>query len=375
MCAPLAKAHCGVFLASVFALASLASSAQTVHNPGFAFTLGRASQRPRSLATSLARATFGDEGEMRMKTAIIANPEAGHGSVRARWRELNTAVAHAFGPAAVRFTQGPGDATQLARSFLREGFVRLVVLGGDGTLNEVVAGLFCERGLTFLREDVLLVALPLGTGHDFCRSLKSDWHSLKDFSSEGVLKRVDLGHARFVAADGQLTGRHFLNMASFGASGEIVRKVHATRGLNAGRVPFLWQTLTTLYRCAHAGVRLMVDDHFDEVVDINTVAIANGCYFGGALKVAPDALLSDGKFDIVIMENIGLQKFLRYSLRLHQGRHIGMPEVRVVRGSHIRAVPLEPLRPVLIDLDGEQPGRLPLDVTLLRERLTFFVPN
>jgi diacylglycerol kinase (ATP) len=308
-----------------------------------------------------------------MKTAIIANPKAGAGRVGRRWTHYNRSINACFGPAEVRFTQAQNDATQLVRQSVREGFERLVIIGGDGTLNESINGLFSEDGDSFLGNDVSLVLYPAGTGGDFCRSLELSSRSLDQILQGATDRRIDLGRARFAAADGRTLSRYFINISSFGASGLIVDKVNQTSKLLGGRVSFLLGTLKGLLAYKNQRVRLRIDDTFDEEVLINTVAVANGRFFGGSMKVAPDARLDDGLLDVVIIGDIGVGRFVRYSSRLYQGTHVGLPEIRVVRGSRVEATPLEN-SPVLIDLDGEQPGRLPVRYDVVPRVLKVYAP-
>jgi YegS/Rv2252/BmrU family lipid kinase len=308
-----------------------------------------------------------------MKTAIIVNPKAGAGRVGRRWTHYNRAINSCFGPAEVRFTQAQNDATRLVRQSVREGFDRIVIIGGDGTLNESVNGLFSEDGDTFLGEAVSLVLYPAGTGGDFCRSLELSSRSLDQILQGATDRRIDLGRARYTAADGRTLSRHFINISSFGASGLIVDKVNHTSKLLGGRVSFMLGTLKGLLAYQNQRVRLTVDDHFDEEVLINTVAVANGRFFGGSMKIAPDAKLDDGLFDVVIIGDIDVGRFVRYSGRLYQGAHIGLPEIRVVRGRHVEATPVGEA-PVLIDLDGEQPGRLPVRYDVVPRALKVYAP-
>src|SRR5690606_5597617 len=106
---------------------------------------------------------------------------------------------------------------------------------------------------------------------------------------------------------------------------------------------------------------------------INTVAVANGRYFGGSMKVAPNAVLDDGLFDVVILGDIGLTEFIRDSSKLYAGTHLHEPYVRVLRGKRVVATPLASSE-VLIDLDGEQPGRLPVTYEVVPRAVRLHAP-
>jgi diacylglycerol kinase family enzyme len=102
---------------------------------------------------------------------------------------------------------------------------------------------------------------------------------------------------------------------------------------------------------------------------IVNVAIANGKYFGGGMKIAPDALPDDGLFDVIAMHELTRAQGVALAPRIYQGTHLGQPGVRFARGSLIEAESLVPRAEVLIDMDGETPGRLPLVARVARGAL------
>ncbi len=308
-----------------------------------------------------------------MKTVIVANPRAGAHGVGKRWKEYNRSISGFFGPAEVRLTEGPYDATRLTREAVLAGFERVVVVGGDGTLNECVNGFFSENGDHFLGTNVSLVLYPAGTGGDFCRSIGMDSDSMQDIMQDATERRIDLGRVTFADPRGASRSRYFVNISSFGASGLVVDRVNRTSKVLGGRLSFLLGTVQGLVTYRHQRVRLQVDDAFDEELLVNTVAVANGRYFGGSMKMAPNALVDDGLFDIVIVENFGLRDFLRYGMHLYQGRHGELPGIRMLQGRRVRAIPLDKM-PVLMELDGEQPGALPLNYTLVPRILRVYAP-
>jgi diacylglycerol kinase family enzyme len=107
-------------------------------------------------------------------------------------------------------------------------------------------------------------------------------------------------------------------------------------------------------------VRVKVDGRVVLESPIMNVAIANGKYFGGGMKIAPDADPSDGAFDVIALQDLTRAEGVAISPRIYQGTHVGQPKVLSARGSLIEAEPLVPRSEVLIDMDGETPGRLPL---------------
>jgi YegS/Rv2252/BmrU family lipid kinase len=307
-----------------------------------------------------------------MKTVIVVNPRAGAGRVGRRWDHYNRSINACFGPAEVRFTQASGDATRLTQEAVLSGFERIVVVGGDGTLNECVNGLFGADG-TFLAATTQLVLYPAGTGGDFCRSIGLASANLESAMHGATERLIDLGRAQLTRADGTPLTRYFINISSFGSSGLIVDKVNHTTKVLGGKASFLLGSIKGLLAYRNQRVRVQIDDKFDAEMLINTVAVANARYFGGSMKIAPEAQLNDGLFDVVTIEDIGLFEFLQYSGRLYKGQHIGLPGIRLMRGRTVIASALGS-SPVLIDIDGEQPGQLPVRYDILPSRLKVYAP-
>jgi len=181
--------------------------------------------------------------------------------------------------------------------------------------------------------------------------------------ADGEVQGIDLGRISYRDdATSEIRRRYFDNVASFGLSGATVRAVNQltfAKGLG-GKFAFLWGTLKALLEYKGARVRLQVDDQFDEVLDINTVAICNGRYFGGGMQIAPMAVPEDGLFDIIVIRQTSLFKFLRGIPSVYSGRHLEKKgDVFMLRGKKVTAEPVSSSDEILLDVDGEAPGRLP----------------
>jgi diacylglycerol kinase family enzyme len=103
---------------------------------------------------------------------------------------------------------------------------------------------------------------------------------------------------------------------------------------------------------------------------MDLAAVGNGCYFGGGMRVAPDARPDDGLFDVVWIRGSSRAKLVRKLPLLYQGRHVGLPEVSVRRGTVVEAEPARPDADVRIEIDGEPLGGLPVRFELLPGALT-----
>jgi YegS/Rv2252/BmrU family lipid kinase len=203
-------------------------------------------------------------------------------------------------------------ALRLTASALKDGVDHIIAVGGDGTINEVVNGFF-DKGRP-INPQAALSMITSGTGADFRRTFELPVEMSEQVRHvvEGETHAIDVGLLTYRDdATGGMRQRYFDNVASFGLSGVADKAVNQlTFAKNfGGKFAFQWGTLKALLSYSGQRVRLRVDDHFDEVLDINTVAVCNGCYFGGGMKIAPEAKTDDGLFDIIVVRRASLLQF------------------------------------------------------------------
>jgi diacylglycerol kinase (ATP) len=298
------------------------------------------------------------------------NPASAGGRTLRRWPGTLRAL-HAAGVLfTVHRTTAPGDATNAVRRALTGGFRTIVSVGGDGTLNEVVNGFFDKDGAP-IGEDARLGLLPSGTGGDFRRAvgIPSDIRAAVRLIASGSVRHIDAGRIEF---DGGR--RFFVNIADCGMGGEVVARINrggrARRG-TPGSAVFLGTSLATLLGYAARTAHIEIDGTtLDRTV--RSVVIANGTCFGGGMRVAPDAELDDGQFDVVVIGETGRLRALTGLPSLYRGRHLTRPEVEVYRARTVR-VSCDG-RPMLFDVEGEQVGTTPATLTCLPDALTVCAP-
>jgi len=305
-----------------------------------------------------------------MKVRVIANPLAGAGSARRKLPAIVRAFRARGQDHEVVTTSRPGDATGLARAARDAGVSVIVVVGGDGTLNEVAQAYLDDRGEFVPGPELALV--PAGTGGDFRRTLGLDEAAENAVTRllSAAPRPIDMGILSFVADSGKPATRAFVNIASFGTSGKVDRLVNATPKWMGGRLAFAIGTVRALATYRNAPVSVKVDGEAFYEGPISVTAIANGRCFGGGMKIAPQADPSDGLFDVVIVGDIGFGESLARAPELYKGEHIGKSSVFSTRGKVVIAEPRN-LDPVYIDTDGEAPGRLPLTARVVPGALRF----
>jgi YegS/Rv2252/BmrU family lipid kinase len=304
-----------------------------------------------------------------MRTCVIANPAAGQGRVRRLWPALHSALSAAVPDLTCRWTASPGEGTPLTRQALRDGFHRIVAIGGDGTFNEVVNGFFGEDG-TALAPSACLVPLPCGTGTDFRRAL--DLPVALD--AVALMRRervrpVDLLRVTYAAHDGTRRHHYALNIVSFGLSSRVAQYVNEGRvSLPGPTLRYLGPILRTLFTHRPVLVSLTLDDTPLPSGPVQLVAVANGPFFGAGIQIAPSAEVDDAQLDVTVLHDVPLWRLLWHARRFYQGTHLSLRGVSTHRGRRLTAHAPDG-SPVVLEADGELLGRLPATIEVIPEAL------
>jgi diacylglycerol kinase family enzyme len=304
-----------------------------------------------------------------MKPFVVYNPAAGAGRTGREWPSIAELLGSAIGPFEGAASAAAGDLPGLVRAALSGGPRLIVAVGGDGTISEAIDGMFHDGRPVAEGADFGFVST--GTGGDFRRTFGWSGGIEADVArlAGGAVRVIDLGRLSYVDDGGRSATRHFHNIASFGVSGSTAKAAQsATHARMLGpKGLFLLKTVTTLIAYRFQRVRIMIDNHFDETLPIALVAVANGAWFGGGMNIAPGADPSDSLFEIVIVRGDTKLQLIASLNRLYDGSHVTHPAVRVLRGQRVRAVPVDETvtGPVLLEVDGEAPGRLPASFEVL----------
>jgi YegS/Rv2252/BmrU family lipid kinase len=286
------------------------------------------------------------------------------------WPDWQKRLHRVLGKVDFAYTQGSLHATSLTREALDKGHDRIISVGGDGTLNEVLNGFFVEGKPRY--PEAALAYIPNGTGADFSRTLGFHGRTI-DHHIERLLSApataVDCGEVHFVNADGEETNRLFINESSLGFSANTAAAVNRASKYFRGKLPFLIGVIRCLSTLKNPVLRISVEGKLVHEEPTLLVAITNGKYFGGSMMIAPHAEINDGLLDIIVISRMSRLTLLRKIKSIYSGHHLDEPEVSAMRGKtvHISAVDDE----VLLEMDGEQPGKLAADYRVAKKTIPF----
>ena len=242
----------------------------------------------------------------------------------------------------------------------------LVVVGGDGSMNEVVNGIAGRDGV-----DVAVI--PRGTGWDFARSqgLPRDVAAAAEAATSGAVRTIDLGRATYRSWAGPEETRWFANIASAGMSGAIAQRANKTTKALGGKASYLWATLAVFARWQNDRVTVTVGDEERRAV-MHDVVVANGSTFGGGMRICPDASAEDGLFDVLLIGDVTKLDLMRTMPKIYRGTHLPHPKAELLRGATVAVDADEPLP---VELDGEQPGTTPVRFEVVPRALRLRVPG
>jgi YegS/Rv2252/BmrU family lipid kinase len=310
---------------------------------------------------------------------VIVNPASAGGATGRAWPRLASDLRAHFGAFNCAFTERAGHASVIARREAGEGRSLIIACGGDGTISEVANGIL-ESGA-----DAELGILPSGTGGDLRRTLDIPARGADAAAAlaHGRSVRVDAGRVEFRDRAGAPGARYFLNVASCGMGGEVIRRVEenssgwlasASRRVAGGRAAYALASLQAAVSFDRPTLRLRLDEGPEFRLAVTNLCVANARYFGGGMKIAPEAKLDDGLLDVVAVGDLDTLKILTNVYRLYLGTHLGMREVRHARARRIEVSADKLGEHVLIEIDGELAGALPATFEIIPRALRVRAP-
>lgn len=293
-----------------------------------------------------------------MKRArLIYNPTAGKEVVKKELSLILETLEKEGYETSAHATTGEGDATDEARRAVERRYDLVIVAGGDGTINEVINGL----GEEAYRPKLGII--PAGTTNDFARAL----HIPRD-----IKKALDI-----IVADqsmhldiGKVNDQYFINIAGGGRLTELTYDVPIKLKTVLGQLAYYIKGIEMLPSLKPERTRIEYDGEvFDE--DIMLFLISNSNSVGGFEKLAPDAKLDDGYFDLLILKKVNLAEFIHIASLALRGAHLNSDDLLYVKAKNIKVYPTEQM---LLNIDGEYGGALPGEFVNLKQHIEMIVP-
>jgi len=301
---------------------------------------------------------------------LILNPQAGGGKGARSKQKILEVLHHHRLPHILYETTAAGDATKVARDAISNGFRKIIVAGGDGTLNEVAAGIVGQDEVE--SHEITLGLIPVGTGNDWRRT----WNIPESIDSAVKLlvgartERQDAGRMEF-HKNGQKQISYFMNVAGCGFDAEVAFAANRAKEQgHSGVLTYIGKLISTLVSFRTQPVKIWMDGESRQV-ELFAVLIGICKFAGNNMKLVPDANPSDGLFDITLATRISKLKVIANLPKLFNGKFVKLKEVQQYR---CKTVKIEATSRALLQADGESVGEVPAEFFIIPSALTVVVP-
>ncbi|WP_062354881.1 diacylglycerol/lipid kinase family protein [Bacillus kwashiorkori] len=310
-----------------------------------------------------------------MDLHFIINPAAKNGYSLKIWQKIETMLEEKQIKFKRHFTKTSGDGTVLARDIASNsvGQVYIIAVGGDGTVHEVVNGVY-------LYSNVIIGYIPAGSGNDFSRgfsfSLKpyEAFQQIMDYYEKRAYKQFDIGY--FIKRSG-ITGA-FINNFGCGFDAKISRSANQSKlkpilnKFSMGKLIYVFYLIKEVLLYQPSKLQLCLDGRSYTFDNTWFVTVSNQPFYGGGMEIAPMAEPNDGVFDIIVVNNISRLKLLFLFITVFWGGHTRMKEVSTFTSREIK---INTATELPLHADGEDIGLGVVNITIRRNEVSILSKN
>ncbi|MDH5719617.1 MAG: diacylglycerol kinase family lipid kinase [Spirochaetia bacterium] len=311
-----------------------------------------------------------------MKILFIINRHAGSGKADKKWPKIEKKIKENFKDYSIVFTEKKGHAVEISRKAVQKKIPLIVAGGGDGTISETAAGFIGKNGKplqTPSARSTMLGILPLGSGCDFIRTLNipNDIEKSLEIIKKQKRRIIDMGTASFINHQGKKEKRPFINISDAGIGAQVMHVFDGQTKVFGAFISYQLATLRGLIQFTNKHFKIVIDNKKIKDEPANTVLIANGKYFGSGMKVAPDAKIDDGFFDVIVLDKMSRLKMLLKMPALQKGKYKGIKEINLYKAQKVK---VETTPKAYIELDGEQLGATPIEFEIIKSAIPVIAP-
>ena len=308
--------------------------------------------------------------EIKEEYIAIVNPNAGGRKCARDWPEIEGFLRSAELPFIAVFTEKPKDAISFSKRFIKEGYRKFIAVGGDGTINEVVNGIFKQKDVP--QHEVSLGVVMVGTGNDWGKmfDIPSDYASAVEVIQQNKLFLQDVGKVNYRNGI-KFSSRYFVNVAGLGFDAKVAQKTNQAKNEGkSSKLSYFRALLSSLVKYKSVDVNIEIDDKTGFNGDLFSMSVGIGKFSGGGMMQTPDAVVNDGLFDLTIIKDISKMKVIRSVKKLYNGKIHSVKETEAFRAQKLK---IDSKAELFLEVDGESLGKAPFVFEIYPEQLQVVV--
>lgn len=310
------------------------------------------------------------------KWLVVVNPKASVGRSGEDWPIIKQLLINEGIDFDAILTEYQGHAIEIVRNAIVEkGYRKFVTVGGDGTNNEIINGIFTQDVVP--TTDITLAVIPIGTGNDWSRTFEfpQEYKKIVDVLKAGNTFVHDVGKLTYYN-NGDPQIRYFLNAAGTGLDENICKATNQMKEQGKkGAALYMMSTVKCLLKYRYVHVQITIDDKVVVDDDVLNLSIGNCKYVGGGMKLMRDAIPNDGLLDITAVRKLAVTKFAANVKNMYDGTFIDrLKEVTTYRGKKVHVVS-NPPHSLNVETEGETLTNSPFDFEIIPLAINMVVPN
>lgn len=303
---------------------------------------------------------------------IIVNPNAGKQKGKKDWEKIASILKKEGFKYHSAFTEDKDHAFRIAEQKITEGFRKLIVVGGDGTINEVVNGIFRQQ--VAATTDVTLGMILVGTGNDWGRmyNIPEKYEDAVAVIRKGKTFIQDAGHVTFFEGE-EKRDRYFSNMAGMGYDALVAQKTNKMKEQGGGgTLSYLINLFAGLFQYKQVTTEIHVDDEKVFEGELFSTSIGICKYNGGGMMQLPQAVPDDGLLDLTLFKDVKKKDVVINIKKLYDGTFLKLPFVETYSGREIR-VSTRPKNGIYLETDGESLGHSPFTFRIIPRAIRLII--
>lgn len=314
--------------------------------------------------------------ETNNKWLVVVNPKASVGKSEKDWPMIKQLLINEGFVFDDILTEYPRHAIEIVRNaIIEKGYRKVISVGGDGTNNEVINGIFTQDAVP--TNEITMATIPIGTGNDWRRTfdIPLEYDQVIKIIKVGHTYAHDIGKLKYYD-DGNTRIRYFLNAAGTGLDEMVCHSTNLMKQQGkGGTIRYLISLVKCIltYKVTH--IQLTIDNElvFDDY--ILNLSIGNGRFNGGGMMTMPNAIPNDGLLDVTVIKKVSIFKFAANVKNIYDGSFIKkINEVKTFRGKNIHIVSIPP-HSLKVETEGENLNNSPFDIEVLPMAINMVIPK